>query len=178
MPVSKPQDIRNIAFLGHGGSGKTTLAEAMLHAAGVTGRLGSVADGTSHLDYSDIEKERGHSVDPGLAHLEHQGVEINLLDGPGYPDFIGGAISAMSGADVAVMVLSATAGIEVNTRRLFKLAQESQAAHRRRRQQDRRRERRPGQRDEGDRRDLRGLLQAHEPAHGLRQGRGGLLRQR
>ncbi len=140
MPVSKPQDIRNIAFLGHGGSGKTTLAEAMLHAAKVTGRLGSVADGTSHLDYSEIEKERGHSVDPAMAHLEllKQGVEINLIDAPGYPDFIGGAISAMSGADVAVVVLSATAGIEVNARRLFKLAQDSQAADRRRGQQDRR----------------------------------------
>ncbi len=125
MPVSKPQDIRNIALFGHGGAGKTTLAEAMLHAAGVTGRLGSVSEGTSHLDYSDIEKERGHSVDPGLAHLEHQGVEVNLLDGPGYPDFIGGAISALSGADIAVVVLSATAGIEVNARRLFKLAQEA-----------------------------------------------------
>ena len=125
MPVSKPQDIRNIAFLGHGGSGKTTLAEAMLHAAKITGRLGSVADGTSHLDHSDIEKERGHSVDPAAAHLEHQGVEINLLDAPGYPDFIGGAISAMSGADIAIVVLSALAGIEVNARRLFKLAQDN-----------------------------------------------------
>jgi len=73
MPVSKPQDIRNIAFLGHGGSGKTTLAEAMLHAAKITGRLGSVADGTSHLDHSDIEKERGHSVDPAAAHLNIRG---------------------------------------------------------------------------------------------------------
>jgi elongation factor G len=128
MPVSKPQDIRNLAFLGHGGSGKTTLAEAMLHAAKVTGRLGSVTEGTSHLDYSDIEKERGHSVDPAMAHLEpfgKEGVEINLIDAPGYPDFIGGAISAMNGVDVAVVVLPATAGIEVNARRLFKLAQDN-----------------------------------------------------
>ena len=125
MAASRPQDIRNIALLGHGGSGKTTLAEAMLHTAGITGRLGSVTDGTSHMDFTDIEKERGHSVDPAMAHLVHQGVEINLLDGPGYPDFVGGAISAMGGADVAVLVLSATGGIEVNARRLFKLAQDT-----------------------------------------------------
>ncbi|MFA6135731.1 MAG: elongation factor G [Phycisphaerae bacterium] len=124
MAVSKPQDIRNIVFLGHGGSGKTTLAEAMLHAAKITGRFGSVVDGTSHLDFTDIEKERKHSVDPAMAHLEHAGAMINIIDAPGYPDFIGGSISALSGADVAVVVISATAGIEVSTRRMFKIAQD------------------------------------------------------
>ncbi len=125
MPVSKPEDIRNIVFLGHGGCGKTTLAETMLHLAGVTGRLGSVDDGSSHLDFTPIEKDRKHSVDPALAHLEHAGKSVDIVDAPGYPDFIGGAISAAAGADTAVVVVSATAGIEVNTRRLFRLAQES-----------------------------------------------------
>jgi len=125
MPASKPQDIRNIVLLGHGGSGKTTLGEAMLHEAKVTGRLGSVDDGTSHFDYSDIEKERKHSVDPAMAHLDHAGATINIIDAPGYPDFIGGAISASGGADVAVIVISAPAGIEVNTRRMFNLAQDN-----------------------------------------------------
>jgi elongation factor G len=97
----------------------------LLHAAKVTGRLGSVDEGTSHLDFTDIEKERGHSVDPAMAHFEHGGVAINLIDAPGYPDFIGGAISALAGADVAVVVVSATAGIEVNTRRLFKAARDN-----------------------------------------------------
>jgi elongation factor G len=124
MSASRPEDIRNIVLLGHGGAGKTTLGEAMLHAAKVTGRLGSVDEGTSHLDFTDIEKERGHSVDPAVAHFEHDGVTINLIDAPGYPDFIGGAISALGGADVAVVVISAAAGIEVNTRRLFKAAQD------------------------------------------------------
>ena len=124
MPAAKPQDIRNIVLLGHGGAGKTSLAEAMLHAAGVTSRLGAVDDGTSHLDYSDIEKDRKHSVDPAAAHLDHAGASINIIDAPGYPDFIGGAISASGGADTAVIVISASAGIEVNTRRMFKLAQE------------------------------------------------------
>jgi elongation factor G len=125
MPPSKPSDIRNIVLVGHGGAGKTTLGEAMLHAAKVTGRLGSVDEGTSPLDYSDIEKDRKHSVDPGIAHLEHDGKTINFMDAPGYPDFIGGAICALGGADVAVIVVSGIAGIEVNTRRMFKAAREA-----------------------------------------------------
>ncbi len=125
MAASRPQDIRNIVLLGHGGAGKTTLGEALLHAAKVTGRLGSVSEGTSHLDFTDIEKERGHSVDPAMAHFEHAGVTINIIDAPGYPDFVGGAIGALGGADIAVLVISATSGIEVNTRRLFKAAQEN-----------------------------------------------------
>ncbi len=125
MPASKPQDIRNIVFLGHGGAGKTSLGEAVLYAAKVATRLGSVDDGSSLLDHTDIEKERKHSVDPAAAHLEHKGRTINLIDAPGYPDFIGGAIGTMGGADTAVVVISAAAGIEVNTRRLFKAAQQA-----------------------------------------------------
>ena len=125
MPASKTQDIRNIALLGHGGAGKTTLAEAMLHAAKITGRFGSVDEGTSHLDFGDIEKERKHSVDPAMGHFEQGDKSVNLIDTPGYPDFIGGALGTMSGVDTAVIVISATAGIEVNTRRLFKAAAEA-----------------------------------------------------
>ncbi len=125
MPASKPQEIRNIVLLGHGGAGKTSLGEAMLHAAKITGRLGSVDEGNSHLDYTDIEKDRKHSVDPAGAHLDHGGKMINLIDAPGYPDFIGEAIYPMAGADVAVIVVSATAGIEVNTRRLFTAARDA-----------------------------------------------------
>ncbi len=125
MPASKPQDIRNIVLLGHGGAGKTTLAEAILHQAKATTRLGSVNDGTSMLDYSDIEKDRQHTVDPAMAFVDHAGVTLNLIDAPGYPDFIGGALSVLAGADIAVIVVSASAGIEVNTRRLFKAAQDA-----------------------------------------------------
>ena len=125
MPASRPQDIRNVALLGHGGCGKTTLGEAMLHAAKVTGRLGSVDDGTSHLDFSNIEKERKHSVDSALAQFDFAGRSINVIDAPGYPDFVGGAIGSIGGADVGVIVISAMAGIEVNTRRLFKAARDA-----------------------------------------------------
>ena len=119
MAASKTLDIRNIALLGHGGAGKTTLAEAMLHAAKVTGRLGSVDDGTSVLDFSEIEKDRKHSVDPSLGHFDHAGKTVNMIDTPGYSDFIGGALTAMAGSDTAVIVISASAGIEVGTRRMF-----------------------------------------------------------
>jgi elongation factor G len=125
MPASKPSDLRNLVLLGHGGSGKTTLAEAMLFAAGVTTRLGSVNDGTSMLDFTDLEKEREHSVDPAMCYYDHNGKTLNIIDTPGYPDFVGGAIACLAGADTAVIVVSATAGIEVNTRRLFKAARKA-----------------------------------------------------
>jgi len=111
--------------LAWGGSGKTSLCEALLHSAKVSGRLGSTDDGTSLMDYSDIEKDRKHSVDPSAGHFEHDGKTINIIDAPGYPDFVGGAISALAGADVAVVVISANAGIEVNARRLFGVAKET-----------------------------------------------------
>ncbi|OPX25233.1 MAG: elongation factor G, partial [Planctomycetales bacterium 4484_123] len=125
MPAKSPQDIRNIVLLGHGGAGKTVLVEAMLHAAGVTTRLGAIEDGTTVTDYQELEKQRGHSVDPAMAYLEHAGRTINLIDAPGYPDFIGGAIAGIGGADTALVVVSAAAGVEVNTRRLFKAAGEA-----------------------------------------------------
>ena len=125
MSASKPQDIRNIVLLGHGGAGKTSLADAILHGAGVSGRLGSVDDGTSLLDHTAIEKERKYSVQPALAHVDHDGKTINIIDAPGYPDFIGGAIGCIGGVDTAVVVISAAAGIEVNTRRLLNIARDT-----------------------------------------------------
>ncbi|MCD4699411.1 MAG: elongation factor G [Phycisphaerae bacterium] len=122
MPAKKPQDIRNIALLGHGGAGKTILAEALLHAAGVTNRFGTIEDGTTVMDHADLEKQSSHSVDPSMAYFDHAGKTINLIDAPGYPDFVGGAISALGGIDTAVIVISAHAGIEVSTRKLFNAA--------------------------------------------------------
>ncbi len=118
-------DIRNIVLLGHGGSGKTSLAEAMLHKAGATNRLGSVDDKTSICDYYDEEKEHLHSIQSALVHINHAGKLINIIDTPGYPDFIGPAIKAIPAAETAVIVISAPAGIETNTRKMFQLAAEA-----------------------------------------------------
>ncbi|MBA7644047.1 Elongation factor G [subsurface metagenome] len=115
-------DIRNIVLLGHGGSGKTSLAEAMLHKSGATNRLGSVDDKTSICDYYDEEKEHQHSIQSALVHINHAGKLINIIDTPGYPDFIGPAIKAIPAAETAIAVISAAAGIETNTRKMFQLA--------------------------------------------------------
>ncbi len=114
-------DIRNIVLLGHGGSGKTSLAEAMLHKTGATNRLGSVDDKSSICDYYDEEKEHQHSIQSAIVHVKHAGKQINIIDTPGYPDFIGPAIKALPAAETAVIVISAAAGIETNTRKMFEL---------------------------------------------------------
>ena len=115
-------EIRNIVLLGHAGAGTTSLAEAMLHKAGVTNRLGSVDDKTSILDADDEERERGHSIDSAIAHISHNGKEVNIVDTPGYPDFTGAATASLMAAETAVIVISAAAGIEMNTRKLFEAA--------------------------------------------------------
>jgi elongation factor G len=115
-------DIRNVVLLGHGNSGKTSLTEAMLHTTGATNRLGSVDDKTSICDYYDEEKEHQHSITSAVVHTNHRGKLLNIIDTPGYPDFIGPAIKAMSAAETAVIVISAAAGIETNTRKLFESA--------------------------------------------------------
>ncbi len=114
--------IRNIVLLGHGGAGKTSLAEAMLHKTGTTNRLGSVDDKTSVCDYYDEEKEHQHSILSALVHANHAGTLINIIDTPGYPDFIGPAITSIPAAETAIIVISAAAGIETNTRKMFELA--------------------------------------------------------
>ncbi|HPC95074.1 MAG TPA: elongation factor G [Sedimentisphaerales bacterium] len=118
-------DIRNVVLLGHGGSGKTSLAEAMLHKTGATSRLGSVDDKTSTCDYYDEEKEHHHSILSAIVHVEHAGKLINIIDTPGYPDFTGPAITSIPAAETAILVISATAGIETNTRKMFQLAREA-----------------------------------------------------
>jgi len=120
--VANTGDIRNIVILGHGGSGKTSLAEAILHKTGTTNRLGSVDDKTSTCDYYDEEKEHQHSIQSAVVYAEHNGKLLNIIDTPGYPDFIGPAIKSIPAAETAVIVISAPAGIETNTRKLFELA--------------------------------------------------------
>ena len=115
-------DIRNIALAGHGASGKTTLADALLYAAGATDRRGSVDDGTSLSDVEDEEKRRHFTIDCHLLHLEWAGKQIHLIDSPGYPDFIGNALSALAAVENVLISVSASSGIEVNTRRIFQEA--------------------------------------------------------
>ena len=118
-------DIRNVVLLGHGNSGKTSLAEAMLHKTGATNRLGSVDDKTSTCDYYDEEKTHHHSILSATVHATHAGKLINILDTPGYPDFIGPAIKSIPAAETAILVVSAAAGLETNTRKMFQLATEA-----------------------------------------------------
>jgi elongation factor G len=118
-------DIRNIVLLGHGGSGKTSLAEAMLHKTGATNRLGSVDDKTSICDFYDEEKEHQHSIQSALVNTEYAEKLINIIDTPGYPDFVGPSIKAISAAETAVLVIGASAGIETNTRKMAELTAEA-----------------------------------------------------
>ncbi len=115
-------DIRNVALVGHGASGKTSLADALLFAAGAINRKGSVDDGTSTLDIDDEEKRRHFTIDCHLGHLAWSGKQVHLVDSPGYPDFIGNALSALAAVENVVLAVSGPAGIEVNTRRLFQEA--------------------------------------------------------
>lgn len=107
--------LRNVALVSHGGAGKTMLAESFLHATGASTRLGKVADGTTISDYDDEEHRRKISIYTSVIPIEHRDHKINILDAPGYTDFVGEMISALSVADGAVIVVDAVAGIEVGT---------------------------------------------------------------
>mgnify|MGYP001107419379 CR=1 FL=1 len=115
-------DIRNVALVGHGATGKTTLADLLLFKAGVATRAGSVDDGSSLLDTDDEEKDRNSSISSTLIQFDHDGKRIQLIDTPGFPDFSGQMIGALAAVETAVVVISAGAGIEVNTRRAFQAA--------------------------------------------------------
>jgi elongation factor G len=107
--------IRNVAVVGHGASGKTSLVDALAFVAGSSKRHGSVDDGTSLTDYTPDEVERKYSINLALAYAEWMDTKVNLLDTPGYLDFIGDAVAGIYAADGAVVVVSATAGVEVGT---------------------------------------------------------------
>ena len=115
-------DIRNVAVVGHGASGKTSLVDALAFASGSSKRHGSVKDGTSLTDYSHEEIERGYSINLGCAHAEWLDTKINFIDTPGYLDFQGDAIAGLAAADGALVVVSATAGVEVGTEKMFREA--------------------------------------------------------
>jgi elongation factor G len=115
-------DIRNVALVGHGAAGKTSLADALLFKAKAVERKGSVDDGSSVCDYDDEEKKRRFTIDAKVLNLDYKGKHVNLIDTPGYPEFIGQAIAGLSAVETALIVVNAPSGIEVNTRRLFREA--------------------------------------------------------
>jgi len=115
MKTYQPSEIRNIALVGHASSGKTLLSEAMLVCAGVINRLGSIAAGSTVSDYHDNERERKISIQTSLLHLEWQQKKLNLLDCPGYADFLSEALGALRVADLALIVVDAKDGVGVGT---------------------------------------------------------------
>ena len=121
MRVYGSNAIRNVAFVGHGASGKTTLVDALAFVSGSSKRHGSIQDGTTLTDYSVDEIERKHSISLGIAFAEWMDTKINFLDAPGFLDFLGEATAALHAADAAVVVLNAAGGVEVGTEKVWEI---------------------------------------------------------
>src|ERR1041385_5529222 len=122
MREYRGSEIRNIAVVGHGASGKTSLVDALAFVSGSSKRHGSVKDGTALTDTAPEEVERGYSINLGCAFAEWQDTKINLIDTPGYLDFQGDAIAGLAAADGALGVIPATSGVEGGTERMFREA--------------------------------------------------------
>jgi elongation factor G len=116
--------LRNVALVSHGGAGKTMLAEAFLHATKATTRVGKIDDGTTASDYDDEEHRRKISIYSSVIPIEHREYKINIIDAPGYTDFVGETISALSVADGAILLIDAVSGIEVGTEIAWRYADE------------------------------------------------------
>ena len=123
MNVYTTDSIRNVVLLGHGGCGKTSLVEAMAYVSGLTGRLGKVSDGTTISDYDKEEIKRKFSINTSVVPLIWKDTKINLLDTPGYFDFVGEAEEAVAAADAAIIVVSGKAGVEVGTEKAWELCE-------------------------------------------------------
>ncbi len=115
MKVYDADHVRNVALVGHQGSGKTSLAEAMLYASRAIDRRGTVEEGTTISDYHESERERQMSVFTSLLHAEWKGHKINILDTPGYPDFVSEVIASLKIADTAIFTIKASEGVQVGT---------------------------------------------------------------
>ena len=117
-----PEKTRNVGLFGHGGAGKTSVAEALLYYAGQTDRVGNVEAGNTVMDHEPEEIERGTSLSLGIGSFTHNGYLINLIDSPGYADFIADALAALRAVDLALFVVSAVDGVEVQTELLWQAA--------------------------------------------------------
>lgn len=122
MPNYRTEDIRNITLVGHSGSGKTTLVEALLAKSGKIGEAGTIERGTTTTDHDPLEKEYQHSLDSAIASLEFEGVHVNMIDTPGFPDFRGPTLTGMAATETTALVINAQNGIELSTRRLMRRA--------------------------------------------------------
>ena len=122
MPNYRTEDIRNITLVGHTGSGKTTLVEALLVKSGKIGEAGTVERGTTTTDHDPLEKEFQHSLDSAIASLDYDGIHVNLIDTPGFPDFRGPTLTGMAATETTAVVINAHNGIELSTRRLMRRA--------------------------------------------------------
>ncbi len=124
MKPTSPDRIRNVALISHGGAGKTSLAEAMLFDAGAIARLGSVDSGSATLDHDPDEQKRRQSINLAIGTLEADGARITLVDTPGYADFQADVVEALAAVDAAIVVVDASAGVEVGTEEVWRLAEE------------------------------------------------------
>jgi elongation factor G len=120
---STTEEIRTLALVGHAGSGKTTLAEALLHQAGAIQAQGSIQRGTMVCDFDPLEKQHQHSLYSAIAHFNHGGTRVHLIDTPGYPDFLGQAMTSLEAVETAVVVINAQTGIELTTTRMMSWAE-------------------------------------------------------
>ena len=121
MKSYQTKAIRNVAILGHGGCGKTTLVESLAYIAGITTRMGKVADGNTISDFDKEENKRQFSIGMSVVPIEYEGIKYNFLDTPGYFDFVGEVEEALSAAEAAVIVINAKAGVEVGTQKAWNL---------------------------------------------------------
>ena len=118
------QDIRNVALVGHAGGGKTLLLEALLLEAGATRAKGSLQRGTTVSDFDEQERRLQHSLDASICGFDHSSTHVNIIDTPGYPDFLGRTLSVLEAVETAAIVVSATAGVDTLTGRLMEFAQD------------------------------------------------------
>ena len=123
MDIYRSDRIRNVVLLGHGGAGKTTLTEAMAYVSGITSRLGKVSDGNTVSDYDKEEIKRGFSISTSLVPIEWHGCKINILDTPGFFDFVGEVEEAVAAADAAIIVVNGKAGVQVGTQKAWDLCE-------------------------------------------------------
>ncbi|MCU7933362.1 MAG: elongation factor G [Candidatus Thiodiazotropha sp. (ex Dulcina madagascariensis)] len=122
MASYSTHDIRNIALIGHAGAGKTSLIESLLQRSGAIDSAGAISRGDTVCDYDDLEKELQHSLDIAITHLSHEAKQVNIIDTPGYADFLGRSISILPAVETAVVVVNASTGIEPVTLRMMDAA--------------------------------------------------------